>query len=185
MANQTQIQREQIFVVKTNKNVFEALDALNAENEKFNKIQLNLVDYAKTPSVFVSHSINPDVLKVLATDILQGTFTDYAEYKGSAQSKRPDGKPEARVLKIMKRSGKPGEKINYPFAITISVGEGQVIRQGAVKMVKQEQSVNMLLSEMDMKRFAITALDYIRNFEAYHQFQKIREKGAKAGQKGA
>lgn len=175
-AQQQTAQREQIFVVKTNKNVFEVLDGLNAENPKYNKIQLNLVDYAKNPSVFVSHSINPDVVKVLAHDILNSTFTEYAEYKGSANSKRPDGKPEARTLKIVKRQpSKPGEKINYPYAITIDIGEGSVIGQGAVKMVKKEQSVNMLLSEMDMKRFAVTALDFIRNYETYHQFQKLKK----------
>ncbi|MFT9488299.1 MAG: hypothetical protein ACH0QD_13175 [Tepidibacillus sp.] len=179
MSNQnqtaTQNKREQIFVVKTNKNVFEVLDGLNAKEPKFNKIQLNLVNHEANPSVFVSHSINPDILKVVAYEILSGTFTKYEEYKGSATSKRADGKPEARILRITKRqSSKPGEEIRYPYAIQIDIGEGQVIGQGAVKMIKKEQSVNMLLSEMDMKRFAVTVTDYIRNFEQFYQFKKYQ-----------
>ncbi|MFE8701187.1 hypothetical protein ACFYKX_11330 [Cytobacillus sp. FJAT-54145] len=173
--NQNVVQRKQIFVVKTNKNVFEALDGLNAENEKFNKIQLNLVNHEVNPSVFVSHSINPDVLQVLAFEILNGSFTGFAEYKGSANSKRADGKPEARTLKISKRQpSKPGEVVKYPFAITIETGEGQVIGEGAVKMVKKEQSVNMLLSEMDMKRFAVRVSKFIDNFNYFHQTKNYK-----------
>lgn len=163
-------EKTQIFVAKTDKNVFEAIDSLDFAQPKFSKIRLNLVQHDVTPSVFVSHSINPDVLKVVAQEILSGSFEKnfpkgFKEYKGSANSKREDGKPEARTLTIAYNAGK-----NYPWYVQIAVGEGQVIGQGAVKMVKEEQRVFMSLSDMDMKRFATEVMDYIRDFEQYHRF---------------
>jgi len=154
----------QVFVLKTDKRVFEAIDNLDT-NPRFSKIKLNLVDYEKNPSVMVSHSVNPDAMKVVALDILSGNFSanGYTEYKGTAQSKRPDGKPEARVLRIQKNDP---AKYRIPYSVTIEVGEGVVIGQGAVKMVQKEQSVTVFLSEFDMKRFAVSVLDYIRAWEA-------------------
>ena len=152
----------QVFVLKTDKRVFEAIDNLDT-NPRFSKIKLNLVDYEKNPSVMVSHSINPDAMKVVALDILAGTFSGYTEYKGTANSKRPDGKPEARVLRIQKNDP---SKFRIPYSITIEVGAGEVIGQGAVKMVQKEQSVTLMISEFDLKRFAVSVLDYIRAWEA-------------------
>lgn len=152
----------QVFVLKTDKRVFEAIDNLDT-NSRFSKIKLNLVDYEKNPSVMVSHSVNPDAMKVVALDILSGNFNGYTEYKGTAQSKRPDGKPEARVLRIQKNDP---AKYRIPYAVTIEVGEGEVVGQGAVKMVQREQSVTIFLSEFDLKRFAVSVLDYIRAWEA-------------------
>jgi hypothetical protein len=152
----------QVFVLKTDKRVFEAIDNLDT-NSRFSKIKLNLVDYEKNPSVMVSHSVNPDAMKVVALDILSGNFNGYTEYKGTAQSKRPDGKPEARVLRIQKNDP---AKYRIPYAVTIEVGEGEVVGQGAVKMVQREQSVTVFLSEFDLKRFAVSVLDYIRAWEA-------------------
>lgn len=172
MSTATQQQRTQLFVVKTDKRVFEALDGLNFGNPKFSKIQLGMVDHEKNPSVYVSHNVDPDVMKVLAHEILNGGFdamfpSGYTEYKGTANSKREDGKPESRVLKISKRkSSKPGEVIRYPWTVQINVGPGKVVGEGAVTPDGvAEKSVNMLLSDMDMKRFAVTVLDHIRHAE--------------------
>lgn len=152
----------QVFVLKTDKRIFEALDSLN-ENPKFSKIKLNLVNHEQKPVVMVSHNMDPDAAKVVALDILNGTFQGYTEYKGSASSKRADGKPEARVLKITKNDP---AKYRIPYSVTVEVGAGEVIGQGAVKMVQKEQSVTVFLSEFDMKRFAVSVLDYIRAWEA-------------------
>lgn len=169
-------EKRQIFVLKTDKNVFEALDGMNPHDPKTSKIILNLLDYKREPTVTVSHMVNPDTMKVVAHDILHDRFTEFVEYKGTAQSKKRNGKPEARILKIVKReSDRNGEKLRYPFLVQIEVGEGEVIGQGAVKMKRKEESVYMAISELDMKRFAITVLDYVRNVEFLYQASMLRK----------
>ena len=180
--------RPQVYVTKTegkggygspfaNKEVFrvfEALDCLNIE-----KVQLNLVESLvdkSAPGFQVSHYIDMDLLKVLCLEILNETFTEYTEYKGTPEKKRdgtfirPDQKPEARVLKIAyKEADAKGVAMKYPYSVSIQVGIGELLKDGAVKMVKAEKTVAMSFNKIEMKRFAITMLDYIRDFERYQR----------------
>jgi len=59
----------------------------------------------------------------------------------------------------------PG-KYTHPWSIRIERGNGQVMGQGAVKMVgKPEATVSILLPDWHMKAIALRILDYIRSWE--------------------
>lgn len=166
MSQQKQYPRneKQIFVSKTSKTLVEVMDAMNWEDLKFDKIVINMKDFSNRGSqVDVQHFINPSVMSVISSEILSGSFKGYTEYKGS---QKPSG-IEARVLKITYNAA-----MKYPYDIKISKGDGQIIGDGAVKMVKETASVSMKLSEMDMKVMAEQVQTYIRNFRYFHQTKK-------------
>lgn len=162
-ATANQNRRRQLVKIATNKAILDISDALNKEPRR-SKLLIILVDYSKQPSVQVRHYIDPDAAKVLAWEILNNTFpttfsNGYTEYKGSPVG--PDGGPEARVLTITYDSSR-----NYPYTVRIDRGDGQVTASGAIKMVNRKDSVSIPVSVFDMKRAAITILDYIRAWES-------------------
>lgn len=160
-----QPQRRQLVKIATNKAILDISDALNTEPRR-SKVLFILVDYSKQPTVQVRHFVDPDTAKVLALEIINNTFPitfpkGYIEYKGSPNG--PDGTPEARVLSITYDANR-----NYPYTIRIDRGDGQVVGSGAIKMVNRKESVSIPVSVFDMKRAAVTVLDYVRAWENYH-----------------
>jgi len=52
--------------------------------------------------------------------------------------------------------------------LQIRNGPGQVIGQGAVKLVKAEVSLSLLLPEFDARRLSLVVLDYVRAWKQAH-----------------
>jgi hypothetical protein len=165
-------QHHQIAKLATNKAILDFTDGLS-KDQKRNKIVINLVDYSKTPHVVLKHFINPDMAKVLALEVLQGTFSRtfpraYTEYKGNP---KPEGPPEARVLSIkFEATANDGTEKKYPYSIQIDRGDGEVLHTGAVKMIAKKESAMISASIPDMKRIMVQLLDYIRAWESNNLF---------------
>jgi hypothetical protein len=82
----------------------------------------------------------------------------WIEHKGSPV----EGGFEARTLEIQYLDP---QQWKNPYSIRIRRGVGEQIGQGAVKMVKVEEEVAMLLPEADARRMALTVFDYLRAWE--------------------
>ncbi len=61
-----------------------------------------------------------------------------------------------------------------PYVIKIDNGVGEVVGAGAVKMVKQTDSLAVLLPEFEARKLALTVLDYIHQWETVN-FRKRQE----------
>lgn len=186
--------KSQIFVLKTNKNVLEIKSNLKpapqnlASNihDKYSRIIINLVSFAEgQETVTLTHYVNPETMKAICLDIINGTFEKeypssgfnggYEEYKGTAKSDREDGAPEARKLQIRYSDTYKGQKAMYPYAITLARGKGEVIGEGAVKFAgKPDHTATFMMSKIDAKRLAVQTLDYIRHWEQL-QMERIQE----------
>ncbi len=105
------------------------------------------------------HYIDADDLEVVCWEILHGTFQEWVDHKGSIR----DGTCQARVLALRK-----DPKYENPYVLQIRNGPGQVIGQGAVKLVKAEVTLSLLLPEFDARRLSLTVLDYIRAWKQVH-----------------
>lgn len=77
----------------------------------------------------------------------------YKKYGGSPKTKR------ARVLTIVFES----DKARYKFQI--EEGEGQVIKNGAMKMIKRDKTVQTYVSLQDTLELSHEVLDFIRHEE--------------------
>lgn len=157
--------------VMTNRAVIGIQDSLDNNG----KISIVVNDFSAKKSggnsKVVRHNIDYKAAEVIFNRIKHNFFTGtWKDYKGSAKTNRPDGKPEARTLTLEKKENQPGQApIKYPYSFTVARGEGKVVGAGAVTMVKIEEESNINLSLMDAEYLAIEVLDYIRNWKADKQ----------------
>jgi hypothetical protein len=146
--------RPQIFRYVTKDKVLDVGDLLDADPKR-SKVRFILLhfgpDFKATTRAL--HYADADDLEVVCWDILQGTFQEWTDHKGSIR----DGACHARVLNLRKDL-----KYKNPYALEIRNGPGQVIGRGAVKLLKADVSVGLLLPEFDARRLCLTVLDYIR-----------------------
>ena len=82
---------------------------------------------------------------------------------GGPQGLDPRRDLPGRVLTLRK-----DPKYDNPYVLQIRNGPGQVIGQGAVKMLKAEVSLSLLLPEFDARRLSLVILDYIRAWKQVH-----------------
>lgn len=139
------------------------------------KIIWTLVDYQKSPSVTLRHFMDASTFRVLAWDILLGRFARawapkdgegqqarwpaYQDHKGTAHATSQNGKPEGRRLTM---SLNPDPKRDYPWAIKIERGLGQVIGKGAVKLVQVQDTVQVQLGDLAMRSIAAEGLEFLQ-----------------------
>jgi len=170
-------ENRQIYKLATNKAILDVQDCLD-----IGKIRVVLVDYSdRSNTKTLSHYMDIPAAKVVFNDILTGYFKTgykdarYIEYKGTP-NKGENGEAEARVLEIgYFEKDKQGKPRNYPYAIKIERGVGKLTDTGAVTMVgKPEESLYIMASEFDMRRLAVTLLDYIRQWETLNFKQRYK-----------
>lgn len=195
----------QVYVYRTSKNLLELLSKLhlaapsvisNFHDAKHSKMQIRLMEYGdEKPTETVYHYVDATTFKVLAMDILNdalknGAFGKFGfqEFKGSANSGREDGRPESRILNIRYDSSRS----EYPYVFSILTGPGHIIGEGAIKpafdLKSPEKKIQVSLSTLEAKKFAMQGLDYIRLWEMCHarevfkaveeEQQRIREERA-------
>jgi hypothetical protein len=160
------ITRVQIYKYVTKERVLDISDMLSLDTRR-NKIAFTLVevgdDYkAKTR---VRHYVDVPDFKLVCWDILNGTFAEWTDHKGTQY----EGGLQARAFTVRKDS-----KYKQPFVLKIDNGVGESLPSGAVKMVETTESLTVLLSEWDARRMAQTVLDYIRDWETVN-FRKRQE----------
>jgi hypothetical protein len=115
----------------------------------------------------VRHFVDVADFKLVCWDILNNTFTEWTDHKGSPSAE--DGALQARVLTLRKDA-----KYRQPYVLKIDNGVGEQIGSGAVKMVRATDSLTLLLPEWDARRMAQTVLDYVRDWETVN-FRKRQE----------
>lgn len=162
----------QIAVYKTNKQVLDFQDLLDSDPKR-NKIGVTLLNYVEGQGATdtVHAYLNTDDARLLCHLIVNDQLPEegWVDFKGSPR----EGGYEARVFRIKKLD--PAQYRN-PWAIRIERGKGQVMGQGAVKMIgKPEASISILLPDWDMKAMALRILDYIRAWEMVHWQQMAEE----------
>jgi len=125
-----QNRRPQIFRYVTKDKVLDVGDLLNPDPKR-RKVRFILLQFGRDfkATTRALHYADADDLEVVCWDILHATFQEWTDHKGSAR----DGAPQARVLSIRK-----DPKYDNPYVLQIRNGPGQVIGQGAVKLVKAE-----------------------------------------------
>lgn len=152
--------RPQIFRYVTKDKVLDVGDLLDAAPKR-SKIRFILLhfgpDFKATTRAL--HYADADDLEAVCWDILQGTFQEWTDHKGSVR----DNACHTRVLNLRK-----DPKYKNPYALEIRNGPGQVIGRGAVKLLKADVSVGLLLPEFDARRLCLTVLDYIRAWKCTH-----------------
>lgn len=182
--------KKSIGVYKTNKNIFEVKDMMNliddaeigrVHNPKQSRIHFfcaSLNSEGKQ-DIKLNHYLSPDDLLTIIDAIENGSFetqyktnygSQYVEYKGSAKSDKYNGKPESRVLMI-----KYNEKMNYPWTISLQIGEGKIEGEGAIKplnLAKPDSKVEVRFSNHDFKKLMGKTKRYILNWETL-AFRKI------------
>jgi hypothetical protein len=152
--------RPQIFRYVTKDKVLDVGDLLDPDPKR-SKVRFILLQFGRDfkATTRALHYADADDLEVVCWDILHGTFQEWADHKGSVR----DEACQARVLTLRK-----DPKYENPYVLQIRNGPGQVIGQGAVKLVKTEVSLGPLLPEFDARRLSLTVLDYIRAWKQAH-----------------
>ncbi len=152
--------RPQIFRYVTKDKVLDVGDLLDPDPKR-SKVRFILLhfgaDFKATTRAL--HYVDADDLEVVCWEILQGTFQEWTDHKGSVR----DGICQARVLNLCKNP-----KYKNPYVLEIRNGPGQVIGRGAVKLLKADVSLGLLLPEFDARRLCLTVLDYIRAWKQVH-----------------
>jgi len=161
-----EISKTQVYKYVTKDKVLDIGDML-ALDPKRSKLSITLVEFdehfkAKTR---VKHYVDADSFKLVCWDILNNRFTEWTDHKGTVH----DNVPEARVLTMKK-----DYRYRNPFVIKIDNGVGEVVGAGAVKMVKQTDSLSILLSDFEARKLALAVLDYVRQWETVN-FRKRQE----------
>jgi hypothetical protein len=158
--------RPQIFRYVTKDKVLDVGDLLDPDPKR-SKVRFILLQFGRDfkATTRALHYVDADDLEVVCWDILQGTFQEWADHKGSIR----DETCQARVLTLHK-----DPKYDNPYVLQIRNGPGQVIGQGAVKLVKAEVSLGLLLPEFDARRLSLVVLDYIRAWKQVH-FSELAE----------
>jgi hypothetical protein len=160
--------RVQIYKHVTKDRVWDISDMLNVETKR-SKIAFTLLEFdenykAKTR---VRHFADAPDFKLVCWDILHGIFTEWTDHKGSPSH---DGQGmQARVMTLRK-----DVKYRQPYVLKIDNGMGEAMGSGAVKMVRADESLTLLMPEWDARRMAQSVLDYIRDWETIN-FRKRQE----------
>ncbi len=152
--------RPQLFRYVTKDKVLDVGDLLDVD-QKRSKIRLILLQFGQDfkATTRALHYADADDLEVVCWDILHGTFQEWTDHKGTVR----DETCQARVLTLRKDA-----KYDSPYVLQIRNGPGQVIGRGAVKLIKAEVSLSLLLSEFDARRLSLAVLDYIRAWKQAH-----------------
>jgi len=153
---------KQIAVYRTHKQVLDFQDLLEPDPKR-SKVAVTLLNYAEGQGATetVHAYLNTDDARLLFHLIVNDNLPEegWSDFKGS----RREGGYEARVFRVKKLDP---AKYRNPWAIRIERGRGQVMGQGAVKMVGDpEASISILLPDWYMRSIALRILDYIRAWE--------------------
>ena len=175
--------RVQVFKHVTKDRVLDVSDLLSLDPRR-NKIGFTLLEWdadaargasleERRAKTRVRHFVDVADFKLVCWDILNNTFTEWTDHKGSPATGggglAEDGALQARVLTLRKDA-----KYRQPYVLKIDNGVGEQIGNGAVKMVRATDSLTLLLPEWDARRMAQTVLDYVRDWETVN-FRKRQE----------
>ncbi len=92
---------------------------------KYSRIKINVTDFSKTPSVFMSFYLQPQEICALYDDarMVKGTMSEYKW--GSSKKKEFGGKTTAEAITVARNPYRDAEKTTvstYPWTIKISHG---------------------------------------------------------------
>ena len=174
--------RVQVFKHVTKDRVLDVSDLLSLDPRR-NKIGFTLLEWdadaargasleERRAKTRVRHFVDVADFKLVCWDILNNTFTEWTDHKGSPATGgglAEDGALQARVLTLRKDA-----KYRQPYVLKIDNGVGEQVGNGAVKMVRATDSLTLLLPEWDARRMAQTVLDYVRDWETVN-FRKRQE----------
>ncbi len=129
-----QTARPQIFRYVTKDKVLDVGDLLDPDPKR-SKVRFILLQFGRDfkATTRTLHYVDADDIEVVCWDILHGMFREWTDHKGSVR----DEACQARVLTLRK-----DPKYDNPYVLQIRNGPGQVIGQGAVKLVKAEVSLS-------------------------------------------
>ena len=158
-------------------------------------IGINLVDYEKSPSIFVQENLTPSQVKELYQEAImkRGNYT----FSGSGQKifgePDKDGYSIVRTLKINRQGAfiKNGETVvkNYPWTIMIQNGKGikEVNQTTGGTSCKRgsfvvEKEAKIVMADGDFFALFEEANTYLTAWESYvaHSFIKANEEAIKA-----
>ena len=161
-----ELTRVQIYKHVTRDRLLEINDMLSLEPRR-SKIAFTLLEFDENYKAVtrVRHYADAPDFKLACWDILNNCFDEWTDHKGTPH----DDVMQARTLTLRK-----DPKYRQPFVIKIDNGIGETMANGAVKMVRETNSLTLLLSERDARRLAQTVLDYIRDWETIN-FRKRQE----------
>jgi len=165
--------RVQVFKHVTKDRVLDISELLSLDPRR-NKIGFTLLEWdeERRAKTRVRHFVDVADFKLVCWDILNNTFTEWTDHKGSPATGgglAEDGALQARVLTLRK-----DPKYRQPYVLKIDNGVGEQVGNGAVKMVRATDSLTLLLPEWDARRMAQTVLDYVRDWETVN-FRKRQE----------
>ena len=152
-----------IYKSATKVSIMDVNSALDYHKEKNNEVSYrgNIVfvinEYGKSKNqlqAFLPKATAKMIFHTIQTGMFMGMFPNgYKKYGGSPKTKR------ARVLTVQFDP----QRNRYMFQI--EEGQGQTIKNGAMKMVKRDKSVQTYVSLEDTLEMAIEVSDFIRHEE--------------------
>lgn len=152
-----------IYKSATKVSIMDVNSALDYHKEKNNEVSYrgNIVfvinEYGKSKNqlqAFLPKATAKMIFHTIQTGMFMGMFPNgYKKYGGSPKTKR------ARVLTVQFDP----QRNRYMFQI--EEGQGQTIKNGAMKMVKRDKSVQTYVSLEDTLEMAIEVTDFIRHEE--------------------
>lgn len=152
-----------IFKIATHVSIMDINSALYYHQEKNNEMTYkgNIVfvinEYGKSRDqlqAFLPKSTTKMVFDLIKTGMFMNLFPNgYRKYGGSSKTKR------ARVLTIQFDP----QRSRYMFQI--EEGQGQIMKNGAIRMTKRDKSVQTYVSLENTLEMAIEVIDFIRHEE--------------------
>lgn len=172
------INRRQICKYQNSKALMEFNDKLNAaETDKaanihssFSKINVVAKDYSQgtgEKAINVSLNLDPETVKYIANEILQGNTTfNFSEQKVLRHKTNKDGKVMTTRLGIKYNAQM---RLAWNFILDTGWGEAEQTEIGGVSLKKgtyvSEGQVKLFLADIEAKKLMITINDYIRAWE--------------------
>lgn len=127
---------------------------------RYSRIKINVTDFEKNPTVFLSFNLDPSEIRLLHQKICMITMTEREFEWGVTKNYGTFGSDRMDMISISRKPLRNGQKANYPWSISISSG-----KTAADKKFQPEKSARKLLSDDEIQRFFGDIMAYISVWE--------------------
>lgn len=128
---------------------------------RYSRIKINVTDFEKNPTVFLSFNLDPSEIRLLYQKICMITMTEREFSWGVTKNYAAFGSDRMEVFNITRAPLRNGEKAKYPWTISISTGTAS--KNGG--KFQSEKSARKLLSDDEIQRFFGDIMAYISVWE--------------------
>lgn len=126
---------------------------------RYSRIKINVTDFDKEPSVFLSYNLEPSEIRLLYQKICMLNMTDREFEWGTTKDFSSFGSNRMEMIKVTRQPKRNNQRVNYPWTIAITAGTS------AGGKFQPEKSVKKFLSDDEIQKFFGDILAYISVWE--------------------